>query len=96
MQAVKDLGAKLEKIRAIVEAEARGEDIADESAYSPADSETSVDGADDGEELSDATGPKTGKVAMALRVRMPSTWVTASITLTNCHAAKTHSKPFQI
>jgi hypothetical protein len=54
----------------------------------------SVDGANDEEEPSDAT--ETGTVAMVLRVKTPLTLIAAPSILTNCYAAKTHFKTFQI
>jgi hypothetical protein len=103
IRAIEVLGVKLDQMRAVVEAERAfeagapeviGEDTIEEPAHHPTDFKSSVDGADDREGTSNAT--EIGTVAMALRVRILLTSVPASITLTDCHAAKSHSRPFQI
>jgi hypothetical protein len=102
-RAIEDAGAKLDQIRAVVEAEraveagapeAIGEDTVEESAHGPTPFQLLVDGADNREDTSNAT--ETGTVAMALRVRTPLTSVPASNTVTDCHAVDGHSKTFRI
>jgi len=66
-----------------------GGDTIEEPADLPTDLESLVDSADDGEETSNATEP--GNLAMALRVKTP-----LICTLTDCYAAETHFKTFQI
>jgi hypothetical protein len=95
ISAIEVLGVKLDQVREVVETEAAaevralevlGEDNVEE------DFSLSVDGANDEEEPSDAT--ETGTVAMVLPVKTPL--IAAPSTLTNCYAAKTHFKTFQI